>query len=68
MLASVDAFALNSMRGNLERLLWVGIASEELLPAARVLQDDRLFGSLLLAVAGNFAVQQSSALRQACGP
>ena len=67
VLASVDVFALNAMRGNLQRLLGVGNASEELLPAARGLPDDRLLGILLLAVAGNFTVQQSSALSQDCG-
>lgn len=66
-LAGVDALALEAMRGNLQRLV-AGNASAELLPAVRALPDDRLLGILLLAVAGNFTVDQgASALQQECG-
>ena len=68
VLANVDGAALESMRGNLQRLLAVGDVNAELLPAARALPDDQLLKILLLAVAGNFTVDQSpSALQQQCG-
>lgn len=68
VLANVDGAALESMRGNLQRLLAVGDVNAELLPAARALPDDQLLAILLLAVAGNFTVDQSpSALQQQCG-
>jgi hypothetical protein len=61
----VDAKALNAMRGSVQRLLAAG--SGDLLNLTRTLPDDRLLGILLLAVAGNFTVAQSSALPQRCG-
>jgi len=65
-LAGVDATALETMRGNLQRL--VSNSTEELLPATRALPDEQLLGLLLLAVAGNFVVDKgSSALPQECG-
>jgi len=64
-LVSVDAKALNAMRGSVQRLLAAG--SGDLLNLTRTLPDDRLLGILLLAVAGNFTVAQSSALPQRCG-
>lgn len=68
VLANVDGAALESMRGNLQRLLAVGDVNAELLPAARALPDDQLLAILLLAVAGNFTVDQPpSALQQQCG-
>ena len=67
-LASLDASALDSMRGSLQRLLAVGDPGAELLGAARALPDAALLQVLLLAVAGNFTVDQSpSALQQQCG-
>jgi hypothetical protein len=67
-LAGVDGSALHAMRGNLQRLLAAENATEPLLPLARSLPDDRLLAILLLAVAGNFTVDQSpSALQQQCG-
>ena len=65
-LASVDAAALTAMRGSVQRLLAVGEGSD-LLNHTRTLPDDRLLGILLLAVAGNFTVGQSTALPQRCG-
>ena len=65
-LASVDAAALTAMRGSVQRLLAVGEGSDLLNPT-RTLPDDRLLGILLLAVAGNFTVGQSTALPQRCG-
>jgi len=68
VLANVDGAALESMRGNLQRLLAVGDVNAELLPAARALPDDQLLAIFLLAVAGNFTVDQPpSALQQQCG-
>jgi len=64
-LVSVDSKALNAMRGSVQRLLAVG--SADLLNHTRALPDDRLLSILLLAVAGNFTVSQSSALPQRCG-
>jgi hypothetical protein len=65
-LASVDAAALTAMRGSVQRLLAVG-EGRDLLNHTRTLPDDRLLGILLLAVAGNFTVGQSTALPQRCG-
>lgn len=65
-LAGVDARALETMRGNLQRL--VDNSTGEILPLARSLPDDRLLALLLLAVVGNFtAYQGPSALAQECG-
>jgi hypothetical protein len=72
-LASVDSVALEAMRGSVERLLAVGGGSGKvslpfLLNHTRTLPDDRLLSILLLAVAGNFTVDQSpSAIPQRCG-
>jgi hypothetical protein len=65
-LASVDAAALAAMRGSVQRLLAVGDGND-ILNYTRDLPDDRLLGLLLLAVAGNFTVGQSTALPQRCG-
>ena len=65
-LASVDAAALTAMRGSVQRLLAVGEGGD-ILNHTRTLPDDRLLGILLLAVAGNFTVGQSTALPQRCG-
>lgn len=65
-LAGVDAAALETMRGNLQRL--VDNTTAEILPAVRALPDDRLLGLMLLAVVGNFTTYQgASALPQECG-
>jgi hypothetical protein len=67
-LASVDSAALDAMRGSVERLLAVGVGGGGLLNHTRALPDDRLLSILLLAVAGNFTVDQSpSAIPQRCG-
>jgi hypothetical protein len=67
-LLSVDAAALHAMKGSVERLLAVGSGGVGLLNFTRTLPDDRLLSILLLAVAGNFTVDQSpSALPQRCG-
>ena len=67
-LLSVDASALHAMKGSVERLLAVGSGGVGLLNFTRTLPDDRLLSILLLAVAGNFTVDQSpSALPQRCG-
>jgi hypothetical protein len=60
------------MRGSVQRLLAVGSGGGSSLPNflnhTRALPDDRLLSILLLAVAGNFTVDQSpSALPQRCG-
>ena len=66
-LSSVDSEALNAMRGSVQRLLAVG-GNTSFLGHARTLPDDRLLAILLLAVAGNFTVDQSpSAIPQKCG-
>ncbi len=65
-LTSVDSTAIDSMRGSVQRIL--GGGEGDLLNITRSLPDDRLLGLLLLAVAGNFTVDQSpSALPQRCG-
>jgi len=62
----VDTSALETMRGNLQRL--ISNSTAEILPAVRALPDDRLLGLLLLAVAGNFVVDKgASAIPQECG-
>ena len=82
-LASVDTAALEAMRGSVERLLAVRRGGDNLdnnldnnledglnhlLNHTRALPDDRLLSILLLAVAGNFTVDQSpSAIPQRCG-
>ena len=77
-LASVDTAALEAMRGSVERLLAVRRGGDNLdnledglnhlLNHTRTLPDDRLLSILLLAVAGNFTVDQSpSAIPQRCG-
>ena len=66
-LSSIDSEALNAMRGSVQRLLAVGDNSS-FLNHTRTLPDGRLLSILLLAVAGNFTVDQSpSALPQKCG-
>ena len=66
-LSSVDSEALNAMRGSVQRLLAVG-DNVSFLNHTRTLPDSRLLSILLLAVAGNFTVDQSpSALPQKCG-
>ena len=65
-LTSVDSTALNAMHGSVRRILAAG--DGDILNHTRALPDDRLLGLLLLAVAGNFTVDQSpSALPQKCG-
>ena len=69
-LSSVDSASLDSMRGSVRRVLAVGggVGLLGMLNHTRGLPDDRLLGLLLLAVAGNFTVDQSpSALPQKCG-
>ena len=67
-LASIDSTAAEAMRGSVSRILSAQGESEDLLSLARSLPDDRLLALLLLAVAGNFTVDQSpSALPQRCG-
>lgn len=66
-LLSVNSAALDAMRGSVERLLAVG-EGVDWLTHTRTLPDDRLVRILLLAVAGNFTVDQSpSAIPQRCG-
>ena len=67
-LVSVGSTALDAMRGSVERLLAVGSGERDWLNHTRSLPDDRLLRILLLAVAGNFTVDQSpTALPQRCG-
>lgn len=83
-LASIDSTAVGAMRGSLMRIVGVSglgggggvemksnnseTGRRDLLNLTRGLPDDRLLGLLLLAVAGNFTVDQSpSALPQKCG-
>jgi hypothetical protein len=78
-LASIDSTAVEAMRGSLRRIVGVGGGVDssnynasgsrgDLLRLTRGLPDERLLGLLLLAVAGNFTVDQSpSALPQKCG-
>ena len=67
VLAIVDAFVLNSMRGDLqEHLQGAGMASKELLSAAMALPNNRLLGILQLTYY-HFTKQQSSVLSQDCG-
>lgn len=79
-LASVDSTAVEAMRGSVGRLLSAGESTVDntvditvdstvdFLNLTRSLPDDRLLGLLLLAVAGNFTVDQSpSAIPQKCG-
>ena len=67
-LSNVDSTAIDAMKGNVRRILAAGERDGDLLNFARSLPDDRLLGLLLLAVAGNFTVDQSpSALPQRCG-
>ena len=64
-LVSVESAAIDAMKGSLQRLL---ASDSDPVAAARALPDDRLLKLLLLAVAGNFTVDQSpSALQQQCG-
>ena len=66
-LLSVNSAALDAMRGSVQRLLAVG-KDVDWLTHTRSLPDDRLVRILLLAVAGNFTVDQSpSAIPQRCG-
>ena len=66
-LLSVNSAALDAMRGSVQRLLAVG-KEVDWLVHTRSLPDDRLVRILLLAVAGNFTVDQSpSAIPQRCG-
>ncbi len=67
-LSSVDSTAIDAMKGSLRRILAAGDGEGDLLGLTRSLPDNRLLGLLLLAVAGNFTVDQSpSALPQKCG-
>lgn len=67
-LSSVDSTAIDAMRGNIRRILAMEDEGDNFLQLARSLPDDRLLGLLMLAVAGNFTVDQSpSALPQRCG-
>lgn len=66
-LVSVESAATDAMQDSLRRL----VACDpplDILNFTRALPDDRLLRLLLLAVAGNFTVDQSpSALQQQCG-
>ncbi len=67
-LSSVDSTAIDAMKGSVRRILAAGEGDADWLNLTRSLPDDRLLGLLLLAVAGNFTVDQSpSALPQKCG-
>lgn len=68
-LTSVESTAIDAMKGSVQRILAVGSDVDgDWLNSTRSLPDDRLLGLLLLAVAGNFTVDQSpSALPQKCG-
>lgn len=67
-LSSVDSSAIDVMKGSVRRILAAKESDGNLLTLTRSLPDDRLLGLLLLAVAGNFTVDQSpSALPQRCG-
>lgn len=67
-LSSVDSTAVDAMKGSVRRILSARDEDGDLLNLTRSLPDDRLLGLLLLAVAGNFTVDQSpSALPQRCG-
>lgn len=68
-LTSVDSTTIDAMKGSVRRILAVeGGDVTDVLNLTRSLPDDRLLGLLLLAVAGNFTVDQSpSALPQKCG-
>jgi hypothetical protein len=67
-LSSVDSTAIEAMKGSVRRILSAGENDGDLLNLTRSLPDNRLLGLLLLAVAGNFTVDQSpSALPQKCG-
>lgn len=68
-LTSVDSTTIDAMKGSVRRILAVeGGNVTDVLNLTRSLPDDRLLGLLLLAVAGNFTVDQSpSALPQKCG-
>lgn len=64
-LVSVESAATEAMRGSLRRLL---ASDDDPLNATRALPDDRLLKLLLLAVAGNFTVDQSPSVPpQPCG-
>ena len=66
-LTSVDSTTIDAMRGSVRRIL-AAESGVDMLNLTRSLPDDRLLGLLLLAVAGNFTVDQSpSALPQKCG-
>ena len=66
-LTSVDSTTIDAMRGSVRRIL-AADSGGDMLNLTRSLPDDRLLGLLLLAVAGNFTVDQSpSALPQKCG-
>ena len=67
-LTSVDSTTIDAMKGSVRRILAVEGGVTDVLNLTRSLPDDRLLGLLLLAVAGNFTVDQSpSALPQKCG-
>jgi hypothetical protein len=67
-LTSVDSTAIDAMKGSVLRILAVGEGEKDWLNFTRSLPDDRLLSVLLLAVAGNFTVDQSpSAIPQRCG-
>ena len=66
-LTSVDSTTIDAMKGSVRRIL-AAEGDGDMLNLTRSLPDDRLLGLLLLAVAGNFTVDQSpSALPQKCG-
>ena len=66
-LVSVESAATDAMQDSLRRLVACG-PSADVLNFTRTLPDQRLLRLLLLAVAGNFTVDQSpSALQQQCG-
>ena len=67
-LTSVDSTSIDAMKGSVQRILAADGGGMDWLNLTRSLPDDRLLGLLLLAVAGNFTVDQSpSALPQKCG-
>ena len=64
-LSSVDSTALSTMVSNVRRVL--ASNGSDILDTARTLPDDGLLKLLMLAVAGNFTVDQGpSALPQTC--
>lgn len=68
-LSGVDSSALDAMRASVRRMVSSPLGDvRSILNATRALPDDRLLSLLMLAVAGNFTVDQSpSSIPQRCG-